>query len=298
MNVGSSHAKIPSPITGDIVFSSNPTGLERVVFMETSSILFLLFLNPGTRYTLRLSSGEEIAIETKFTRLPHNCLTGDIPVDVLEQILIFSPDEYAWTIDWTVDFWIVLLKLGVFTLPHDDHIVLIPNPMKKFCLDVDTMVEKRKEKDLRFVPTRITRDNLSVLESMLRLCRDWHVEFGKSRSSWISERFIKTISRIVCQSTELSFYVFKLIEESSGRITSVSIGYQYGSSFMDFTACTPVRDNRGCGKILIRNQGYYFKEFLEIKLWYLGFKLPYMTSMSGQVELNRQEFQSRWGVVT
>lgn len=73
-------------------------------------------------------------------------------------------------------------------------------------------------------------------------------KLGKSKSTWINSAFISNIEEMVELCPRIEFVVFRLFEKSSGSTASCSIGYRAGNAFMDFTACTPLRDKRSCGR--------------------------------------------------
>jgi hypothetical protein len=66
---------------------------------------------------------------------------------------------------------------------------------------------------------------------------------------------------------------------------------------MDFTAATFRRDKCSPGKLLMFNEGIFLREILHVKLWYLRFKLPYMTDLvtdDSAKNIPRKTFQKLW----
>lgn len=271
------------------------------VFSLSHGCLRGMFLEPSKHYVVILNSGVTIDITTvdlshciKTTVASQLMLSYDMPVSFINAIIENSPEEYFFTYDRSVEFWHTLLSLGLFVLDGPEY-VLIPNPKQRFCFDLFQKPIKWRvnikwmiDFDFHAIP-----DDTEELRASLCLCRDIHSRRSGS-SSWITQLFIDNICSMVNQYKDLQFIVFKVVEKRSGQTAAVSIGYRYKNSFMDFTACTVIRDKRSAGKLVMVAEAQYLQDH-SISLWYLGFKLPYMDSLSrDSLSLQRRDFQCRW----
>jgi hypothetical protein len=305
---------------GETAFSRSAGGsLERIsllrscpdisngeeIFCVNNNTAYGLFLVPGVEYSLTVHPANPV-IKVKTRRwidgrathlLPIEQLTGfvaeDYPKNILREILLKSKDEYLLTISSSAAFWSRLFQLGLFALDSEDGVVVVPNPTQKFCFnlarDVRWKVREKWSDDFEF---RVSDEMREVVEG-IRLCRDWHAS-NKTGSTWITNRFMENIVEISRISPEIKFVIFSLIDKKTGAVASVSVGYRFGANFMDFTACTPVRDNRSPGKLLLKRECEYLRS-QGVKLWYLGFKLGYMDSLSeDSLLLSRCDFQEFW----
>ena len=263
-----------------------------------------LFLRPSAEYIVKLSSGSLLKFNTlnspfnpeisrTFITMPHI----ETP-RIVGPLIIHCHEEYFWTTNFDACFWEKLFIKGLFVLPHGDNAALVPNPKLKFAMHIDTdtrSYKKQKKWKIDSFDFTCTQNLLPQLEYSLLQCRNWHIQFGRTNSSWISDKFVQVISEIVGgHSPRIKFHVFQLLERDSGKLAAVSIGYRIGNAFMDFTACTLIRDKRSSGRLLLALQGDWLKS-QGVKLWYLGFKLGYMESISDNFqEYDRSTFQQLW----
>ena len=296
----------------DAIFTDSEVHVEVVTVRDGR--LICLCLLPGKTYSVTLVPTREVV---QFRTLPSS-LIRHMPEEALRtyislhshadpilisELILRCPSDYLWTDSIDVPFWERLFCWGLFALPHNvpsGDFVLIPNPSQKFCFDLSqpfirNVTRRMRMDDFEFVVTTVSEGHgVDTLMSMLELCAEWHSAFGLSKSTWISNTFINAIAHMGKSSTVITFHTFQLVEKSSGRVASVSLGYRVGNAFMDFTACTPIRDRRSAGRLLTGLEGEWLK-FHGVKLWYLGFKLGYMDSVSPNgVVLDRWSFQSLW----
>jgi hypothetical protein len=129
-------------------------------------------------------------------------VTKDTPDSVLEIMMEKASSDYLFTEDRSVSFWARLFRLGLFAL--DDDIVVIPNPRKRFCFDLESNVDWK-------VDRKYMSDFELVVESKeigkyLCMCREMH------ESTWISDKFIANIAEMVERVSDLEFIVFIFIE--------------------------------------------------------------------------------------
>lgn len=285
------------------------------IFLVKNGNLLGLFLVPGTRYRLSLKeSGAGLTVTTRaWSRsfmFPVSVMSLFVcpeshPEVIWRDLIVRSPDEYFYSDSFDTSFWAWLFKRGLFALPHDD-VVLIPNPAKKFAFDLTRPVTWHVSRRMRksgFVFSVIARDKSgslfdTELLSLIQACAEWHTRNGTSKSTWIDPAFIHNVQCMLETCPEINFQAFTVTDTTSGKIAAISIGYKYRDAFMDFTACTLVRDNRSAGKQILIRQCEYLQA-RGVKLWYLGFKLPYMDSLSRDArEFSRAEFQSVWDSAT
>lgn len=282
-----------------------PNDPESFWIQEPDGTVIGVFLIPGTRYCLHLKSGALEYLETSNASISYSLESLHLYASplhlqkpVADLVILHSPEEYLWTDSYDAEFWTRLFSKGLFALPHA-QMVLVPNPFRKYAIELDCEAFFRKSKSMKelsfeFSPLVVDAKHISELKCCLIECRNWHVRFGKSRSSWITSKFIETVSEMVGESNKVKFHIFKLIDIDSGQVAALSLGFRKGNAFMDFTACTLKRDKRSCGKLLLALQGEWLKSN-GVQLWYLGFKLAYMQSVSHSFrELDRSTFQKLW----
>lgn len=269
----------------------------------SESIALIAGLAPDTEYTLTSfpSRNRQVFRTLKWEKSPL------VPLDMRRMYISpkengkFLPlhvsGEYLWTDSFQYEFWAQIFRHGMFCLPHG-AIVLVPNPVERFCFLLDSReirwhTNRRMKRDaFTFSVTNCSSSGMELLKKVLdeglRVCAAMHGD------GWITEEFISNISLIVENCSDLDFHVFRLIEIASGKTAAWSLGFRYRSSFMDFTACTPIRDKRSAGKILLIKESRWLKAN-GVKLWYLGFELPYMVGLSEDAQrLSRSEFQAKW----
>ena len=272
-------------------------------FVPTQDGVYLLFLLPGIEYTLDLEpGGKRVVVQPNpptgglgkcFSfELFFNYIDGNYPDSVIQQVMMHSSSNYLFTRDRSVELWARLFRHGLFALDSDCGFVAIPNPKNRFCFDLTPEsvrkwnIKERFLDDFEFV---VSTDS-EKLRSSLSTCRQMH-----SSGNWITPRFMDNVTEMMCRREfGIDFFVFELIEKSSKKIGSISIGYRFGTSFTDFTACTPIRDKRSVGKLLLKAEHDYLRS-LGVKLWYLGLELPYMKALGGgSVILDRRQFHTKW----
>lgn len=248
------------------------------------------FLVPSTEYSLTFFPSNRSLF---FSTLPWQGGEQDISMQrmyVSPAHLHFSVNnpfcEYLWTDSFEIAFWIRLFRMGLFCLPHDT-IVLIPNPISRFCFDLAKPISWNVGKKMK--PNEFSLhvfESAQKLREAIILCREYHGEGG-----WLTDEFIRNIHLM---RDEMKFHVFELVEVRSRKIAAISIGYRYGNAFMDFTACTPIRDKRAAGKQLLMEESKWLAS-QGVELWYLGFQLPYMQTLSDDaLLLSRSEFAFQW----
>jgi hypothetical protein len=273
---------------------------------------------PGYTYELELKpSGQRVRVSTLVwngdRRIPPP-LTREyigpehVGKEPLLSIVFQNSDslpEFMWTDCKDPKFWAYLYSRGLFTLPYDEYpFIHIPNPRKKFCLDLarDGWRWKwpRKKTNVKIKLASVATIGIEAMRNelaqSLHACAEFHIR--RKRSTWINDLFVHNSIELV---EKVDFHVFTLVDSVSDEILAISIGYKHGWGFMDYTAATYVKSPASYGRVLMFHQGDFLKYNLGVKLWYLGFKLPYMTQlvekrdgMDIAREWDRVEFQSAW----
>ena len=296
------------PFEGEIesITKSQIVENELETFTVQDQVLVGIFLTPGTEYTISFTEPGSQSIG--FTTLPWadgrppselpipqilGYVSEDYPLEILMCIYHAFPGDYLITIAQSASFWVTLLRLGLFALDSEEGLVTIPNPVEKFCFDLTKTISWNvKEK---YIPEFefVVSSEISELAETLGLCSQWH-STHKNTGSWLTHTCIVNLCRMAQGIPEFQFLVFKLVEKKSGEIASVSLGYKLGDNFMDYTACTPIRDKRSAGKLLLKLECDYLRS-QGVKLWYLGYNLDYMASLSpDSVLLDRHTFTNLW----
>lgn len=209
----------------------------------------------------------------------------------IEIIARTVPGEFLVTNDWSVNFWVELLSRSLFTLPMSSvqhELILLPCPEKRYCItDFDAKQRQRKLKKYHSLfDIRVNSD----FELALRTAADWH---RGHNGTWLSSSCVANLLSIYrSQNSKVRMVSFEAWEKATGELAAVSLGYSCGLNFHDFSACTIIRDKRSIGTILLERQ----RELLAqagCKLWYLGFKIPYMQFLNGS-ELDSKSFFELW----
>jgi Leucyl/phenylalanyl-tRNA protein transferase len=223
----------------------------------------------------------------------------------LDKICIDSRDDFMFLFsqaDVELEFHdlVYLLKQSFFWL-DSRNIWSLPNPLYRFCANLDSSGRNKKLKRLMSQGTVEFRVNHDF-EKELRYTAEHHsLQKG---SSWLTECEIAAILRIfrmncdpLCISyDQISFISFSLYRKSDEKLLATSIGYGFGRNFHDITAATLEDSEWSFGRSLLRLE----REFLNqngYKLWYLGFEIDYMKELIHGKDGNlfdRREFLDRW----
>ncbi|KAF4670449.1 hypothetical protein FOL47_002037 [Perkinsus chesapeaki] len=108
------------------------------------------------------------------------------------------------------------------------------------------------------------------------VCALYHEKVNQG--TWLDDRCLDALLAIrddPGSSDHLRFIAWELRDAETGNIAALSMGFILGSVFHDFTASTPIRDHRSAGRLLLRVEGHMLS-LIGVKLWYLGFPMPYM----------------------
>ncbi len=267
------------------------------IYRKSKIEFSVICLLPSSVYSLSLDDHPPITIQTlPFPVTPRSLEFVVSFVSPAHRLLPFIQDDFPLDCLYTdcMDrrFWSRLLRLGLFALPSDrSGIVAIPNPRARFCIDlsVETTYSRRFTRlylsAVDGFDFRVHPNDESRLTDSLHLCRAWHK--SHSGSTWITDSFMSSILQLI---GDFQFVVFELIDRSTGDVAAVSIGFGSADFFMDFTACTPLRDSRSAGKILMRRECDWLQS-AGYRLWYLGFQLQCMRDLFKNPRiLSRSEF--------
>eukprot|EP00754_Rhynchopus_humris_P015837 Rhum_TRINITY_DN14479_c25_g1::Rhum_TRINITY_DN14479_c25_g1_i1::g.91997::m.91997 len=152
------------------------------------------------------------------------------------------------------------------------HFIQIPNPQSRFCLDL--RVPRRWDRSRRMrrpaalANLRMTMDR--SFRSSLRLAQQGH-----SEGTWLTPALIDLLSRLHDQgeANPVRHHSFELWEVSedgaSAEVVAVSLGYQIGSTWHDYTHAALKRDERGLGTILTKAVGHLLQQ-AGVAFWYWG----------------------------
>jgi len=278
-----------------------------VATQYTSDSVSLSFLIPGFEYRVTTDRAL-VRIKCPPSRIPypfHILRLLVRPEHVGKEPLVSSAfssylvdEDYLFTDCPDAQFWLHLYCLGLFTLPLSDNLIGIPNPREKFCLQLDPSpswkwTRKMRKATYKFVVDSVDSIGIEALSlSMGRILEKIAMHYS---STWVNELFIRNTVSLISADCPVQYYIFKLMDGE--ELVAVSVGYKYKDSFMDFTAATFRRDKCSPGKLLMFNEGIFLREKLHVKLWYLGFKLPYMTDLvtdDSAKNIPRETFQKLW----
>jgi hypothetical protein len=275
------------------------------VISRTDNTTSVSLMIPGVTYRMTTIHGEDIWITCpawpySFT-LPLTVQRAFVTPEHTEPLVsaAFTSDnaeEYLYTNSRDINFWVRLYTLGLFTLPSSS-LIAIPNPREKFCL-ILPCAWNMSRKMLKCRSTEFIVESTESLglerfkESMESALRRLASHYP---STWITPLFIKNTISIIDQQ-KIDYYIFKLFD--CEVLVSISIGFRHKTSFMDFTAATFLREKHSYGKILMFKQGDWLHDHVKIRCWYLGFQLPYMTTLvaddKAARKLTREQFQILW----
>lgn len=179
--------------------------------------------------------------------------------------------------DITIEILKKSLSNMLFVLPTDEGYLMLPNPNKRFCLDLRQKINwfhnKKLKKYINDFDIVIKKDFRIDLE----ICKSYH-ERG-NRGSWINPNLIKLIHSISIQKDEIiQPLCFSLIDKKTGFIAASTFGFAVGGVFQDYSMMTLTQDHRSCGSILNKVVGYCLQS-IGISLWYWGYQLKYMVNL-------------------
>ncbi|KAF4663808.1 Delta 8 Fatty Acid Desaturase [Perkinsus olseni] len=217
--------------------------------------------------------------------------------EALKLLLVHVPGEYLWSDTWSYRFWRGMFSLGLFALPHKETI-LIPHPRERYCVDLPSNPEAwvRGKKMRKYGNSFQLSVNMDF-EMDLTLCALYHEKVNQG--TWLDDRCLDVLLMMREDPggpQDLRFVAWELRDVATGNIAALSMGFILGSVFHDFTASTPIRDHRSAGRILLQVEGHMLT-LLGVKLWYLGFPMPYMREtlddLGGRC-VPRAEFIAKW----
>jgi len=182
-----------------------------------------------------------------------------------------------------------------FTLPNrGSPLVQCPNPVQRYCLDLTKDAQWLRSKKVR----RFKGDfSLTVNKNYTQTfheCERQHREDGKG--SWITPQLVQALERCRKERTDIKVYAVELWEKATGRLAAAIMSFSVGDIFHDYSTVTFIKDNRSAGAILTKVVGHLLKE-LGYKLWYWGFKNPYMAEYDGRyggLQIDNRSFWQRW----
>ncbi|KAF4748503.1 hypothetical protein FOZ63_011296 [Perkinsus olseni] len=217
--------------------------------------------------------------------------------EALKLLLVHVPGEYLWSDTWSYRFWRGMFSLGLFALPHKETI-LIPHPRERYCVDLPSNPEAWvRGKKLRKYANSFQLSVNMDFEMDLTLCALYHEKVNQG--TWLDDRCLDVLLMMREDPggpQNLRFVAWELRDVATGNIAALSMGFILGSVFHDFTASTPIRDHRSAGRILLQVEGHMLT-LLGVKLWYLGFPMPYMREtlddLGGRC-VPRAEFITKW----
>ena len=181
------------------------------------------------------------------------------------------------------------------------HFIQIPNPQSRFCLDLREPRRwdrsRRMRRPAALANLRMTMDR--SFRSSLRLAQQGH-----SEGTWLTPELIGLLSRLHDQgeANPVRHHSFELWEVSedgaSAEVVAVSLGYQIGSTWHDYTHAALKRDERGLGTILTKAVGDLLQK-AGVAFWYWGLVgegTSYMEDYAkyGGRNFPREEFVPIW----
>ena len=189
----------------------------------------------------------------------------------------------------------------LFVLPmHSSPSVklsFLPNPSKRFCLDLRNPIDWFHSKKLRrhLRPQHFKLVVKCSLSEDLTKAKDYHVH--KSGSTWLTDDLIKQLHSLsLSRRCVVQCYSFSLVDVLTSTVCATSFGFLSGCVYEDYTMATFARDNRSCGHLLSLLVGCVLQK-AGVKLWYWGYETTYMESYRahyGARDIERMEFYAVW----
>eukprot|EP01064_Diplonema_japonicum_P008164 TRINITY_DN15668_c0_g2_i1.p1 TRINITY_DN15668_c0_g2~~TRINITY_DN15668_c0_g2_i1.p1 ORF type:complete len:353 (+),score=59.27 TRINITY_DN15668_c0_g2_i1:31-1059(+) len=218
----------------------------------------------------------------------------NIPSDILigyEQEIFTSPS-----------FVHRLFAEALFVLPMKSQLVILPNPMKRFSIDLSKEIDWSSSR--RMHKNRLKKYRLSIdhdFKNSLRLVSEAHsAKVGSGK--WITDKLIDLLSGFNKHNAqnEIQHHAFELWEGDA--IVAVSVGFSYGRVYHDYTHATLDRGDSRTGTLLTKVVGDHLQK-CGYALWYWGQVsegTSYMADYIGKYgggELSREGFYARWDVL-
>ena len=115
-----------------------------------------------------------------------------------------------------------ILRLVLFLLPVQRHVYFLPNPMKRFCLDL-------RQPSINWLAGKKMRRHLSEFELSVKFdlaedlhrCVDYHKARGNAR--WLSDELINDLHEASVRRT-VPLLGFSLVDRATGTVAASSFG--------------------------------------------------------------------------
>eukprot|EP00668_Euglena_longa_P012366 GGOE01014811.1.p1 GENE.GGOE01014811.1~~GGOE01014811.1.p1 ORF type:complete len:396 (-),score=117.17 GGOE01014811.1:256-1404(-) len=214
---------------------------------------------------------------------------------ILGDWLALNPNNFLWTLEYSVEFYARLYYNGLFTLPDSrlPSLVSLVTPVDSYCVDLTVSIPWGKDKKLRRHAHNFRLSINADFERSLRICMDYHDDRG---GTWIDEKVIGCLKELLHRKRFFIFpMAFDLWEDAGdGRWTTLvatKVGFACGKVFHGITQATVQRDARSGGAIINRAAGHLLQRSGHA-LWYRGIKQPYMAEYDkyGARDYPRREF--------
>ena len=126
-----------------------------------------------------------------------------------------------------------IFRLVLFLLPVQRQVAYLPNPSKRFCLDmrnpdINFLNGKKMKRFLREFELSVSFD----IAEDLRRCASYHTERGQS--CWLTDDLVLDLNE-ASVSRSVPLYGFSLIEKATGIVAASTFGTYYDTNCPDFS---------------------------------------------------------------
>jgi hypothetical protein len=185
-----------------------------------------------------------------------------------------------------------VLEDVLFALPMPRGGVFLPNPQRRFCLDLRSRSQNWfRNKKVRRHAGDFELSVKTSFKTELVAARLYHME--NKGSTWLTDGLISLLDELSqTRRARVQLYCFALVEKTTGATAACSFGFLSGNIFEDFTASTLIKDYRSPGAILNRLVGSLLQS-IGVDLWYWGYEVDYMNEYRkscGAGEVSRRSF--------
>ena len=194
-----------------------------------------------------------------------------------------------------------LFKEACFILCSEtpSWLVTLPNPRKRFCLDLRSPIRWDLSKKMRGAGVEGLRLTMDYnFRQSLMLAGQQH--FRRCDVTWVTEELVEFLDSMHRRNNdpgrEVKHHSFELWD--GNEIVAVSLGYHLGCTWHDYTHAALRRDDRGFGTILTKSVGHLLQAS-GVQFWYWGIvqegtSYMYDYKKYGGRDFPRSEFVPLW----
>jgi len=202
-------------------------------------------------------------------------------------------NNYYWSNDWSIEFYIELAKKGFISTTHDDKEGLLLLPELQF----DYGVLDFKNLHISKKVLKLIKKNDAVLSFNTRLNEVLEQLNLQHKNNWLKHEYVELIQKIYKQKDEVQNFKLicvELISKENQVLIAGEIGYVIGSTYTSLSGFS-IREKKynNYGNLQLVLLAKHL-ENLGFSFWNLGHPHMEYKQKLGSITHTREEFLKRW----